>query len=175
MYIYKYMFGVPKGLIICNNGRLDEINQRIESRNVPSQPLKPAFSLRPQQSKYNFMPIVNDSLDAKVGLKQYVNYDTKTVFNPGTSAPWYGYANHINTESSLRNQFFALQDCDQAAYIPGSNSSLYVNYNVPRHNQNQNPTQNQEPQMAPFNPNECNLEQTLWQNNTRVAVKNIPM
>lgn len=171
------MFGVPKGLIVCNNGRLDAINQRIEARNIPSQPLKPAFSLRPQASKYNFMPIVNDSLDAKVGFKQYVNYETKNVFNPGTSAPWYGFANNVNTESSLRNQFFALQDCDQAAYIPASNSSLYVNYNA-----NPNapaPAQNQllfaEPQMTPFNPNECNLENTLWQNNTRVAVKNIPM
>ena len=56
------MFGVPNGLIICNNGRLDEINKRIEDRNIPSQPLKPAFSMRPQLSKYNYMPIVNDSL-----------------------------------------------------------------------------------------------------------------
>lgn len=171
------MFGVPNGLIVCNNGRLDEINKRIEDRNTPSQPLKPAFSLRPQLSKYNYMPIVNDSLDAKVGFKQYVNYDTKHVFNPGTSAPWYGFANNVNTESSLRNQFFALQDCEQATYIPGSNSSLYVNHNV-----NPNvpaPHQNQllfaEPQLAPFNPNECQLENTLWQNNTRVAVKNIPL
>lgn len=171
------MFGVPNGLTICNNGRLDEINKRIENRNIPSQPLKPALSLRPQLSKYNYMPIVNDSLDAKVGFKQYVNYDTKHVFNPGTSAPWYGFANNVNTESSLRNQFFALQDCDQATYVPGSNSSLYVNHNVTPNAPA--PSQNQllfaEPQLAPFNPNECNLENTLWQNNTRVAVKNIPM
>lgn len=171
------MFGVPKGISICNNGRLDEINKRIESRNIPSQPLKPAFSPRPQLSKYNYMPIVNDSLNSNVGFKQYINYDNKYVFNPGTSAPWYGFANNVNTESSLRNQYFALQSCDQASYIPGSNSSLYVNHNV-----NPNapaPANNsllfQKPELAPFNPNECNLEKTLWQNNTRVAVKNIPL
>lgn len=171
------MFGVSKSLTLCNNGRLDEINQRIESRNIPSQPLKPAFSFRPQLSKYNYMPIVNDNLDAKVGFNKYTNYDTKTVFNPGTSAPWYGFANNINTESSLRNQFFALQDCDQASYVPGTNSSLYVNYNVNPHSfpPEQNRILFHEYQFKPFNPDDCNLEQSLWQNNTRVAVKNIPM
>ena len=171
------MFGVPNGLVICNNGRLDAINKRIEERNIPSQPLKPSFSPRPQLSKYNYMPIVDDSLDAKVRFKQYVNFDTKYVFNPGTSAPWYGFANNVNTESSLRNQFFALQNCDQATYIPSSDSSLYVNKNV--NPNNPLPQQNQllfvKPEMTPFNPNDCNLENTLWQNNTRVAVKNIPM
>lgn len=171
------MFGVPKNLIICNNGRLDEINQRIEARNIPSQPLKPNFSFRPQLSKYNYMPIVNDSLDSTTKLKQYTNYETKNIFNPGTSAPWYGFANNINTESTLRNQFFALQQSNQAVYVPGSNSSLYTNYNV-----NPNPVtplQTQlifhEPQYSSFNPNDCDLEHTLWQNNTRVAVKNMPL
>ena len=36
-----------------------------------------------------------------------------------------GFANSINTESSLRNQFFAPQSCDQAKYIPSTNVDMF--------------------------------------------------
>lgn len=173
------MFGVAKNLMICNNGRLDEINHRIEQRNIPSEPLRPAFSSRPQMTKYNYMQIVNDSVVSQTPFKQYTNFDTKTVFNPGTdTAPWYGYANNVNNESELRNQYFALQSCDQGKYIPDSRSSLYVNHNVNPNTPYTKPQHHllfDRPQLAPFNPNECNLENSLWQNSTREAVKNIQM
>ena len=45
-------------------------------------------------------------------------------FQVALQAPWYGFTANINAESSLRNQFFALQDCDQGKYIPSTTSDL---------------------------------------------------
>ena len=45
-------------------------------------------------------------------------FNPANTFNPGTAnAPWSGFSTNINTESQLRNQFFALQRNDQAEYI----------------------------------------------------------
>lgn len=52
------------------------------------------------------------------------------------NAPWSGFASNINVESTLRNQFFALQKCDQSQYVPSSNSDLYNTY-IPSHENQQ--------------------------------------
>jgi hypothetical protein len=43
-----------------------------------------------------------------------------------TNGPVSGYINNVNVESTLRNQFFALQKgADQNEYVPSKNSELY--------------------------------------------------
>ena len=50
------------------------------------------------------------------------------MFYPGTRKPHFcGFAQNVDLESSLRNQFFALQKADQAKYVPNSNSNMYEN------------------------------------------------
>jgi hypothetical protein len=163
------MYGVVDGVYICNQERTVELDQRISSRNIPSTPLKPQMSFRPALTKYSVLPIVNNSNNATVPFKQYDNYDQHLVFNPGTSAPWYGFANNINLESALRNQYFALQDCDKAGYIPSSKSDLYVENIPPSSIHEVNPHQllfNKE-QFSPTNPNTHNLGKKLWHNHTK--------
>ena len=41
------MYGVIDGLYYCNLNRASELNERISSRNVPSNPLQAQFSGRP--------------------------------------------------------------------------------------------------------------------------------
>ena len=41
------MFGVINGLYTCNHERVDEINNRISDRNLPSNSLQPQYSIRP--------------------------------------------------------------------------------------------------------------------------------
>ena len=171
------MFGLVNGYLLCDNGRLQQINNGILERNIPSQPLKPSFSPRPQLSKYNLMPVVNDSVSNREPFKQYNKFDVSTTFNPGTSAPWYGFANNINTETLLRNQYFALQDCDQADYVPGTHSSLYNNYNLDINKMNQPLSNNnllfKSEEFHKFNADPCQLEKTLWNNHTKVEVRNL--
>ena len=120
------MYGVVDGAYTCNLERSNQLNERISSRNVPSRPLEPAFSSRPVSTKYAILPIVDRRPEANVALNNYPQYNLENVFNPGTAqAPWNGFASNINTESSLRNQFFALQKANQAYFVPSENSSLY--------------------------------------------------
>jgi len=53
------MFGVINGLYTCNHERVDEINNRISDRNLPSNSLQPQYSIRPVPTKYGYMPILD--------------------------------------------------------------------------------------------------------------------
>ena len=111
----------------CDPTGLSLINQRLAARNVPSAPLRPSYSIRPVPTKYQVMGMEQEAKPPAIKMHAYQNYSTSTIFNPGTAqAPWGGFARSIDTESTLRNQFFALQACPQETFIPGTNSSLYT-------------------------------------------------
>ena len=46
------LYGVPDGLLIGQQSRVDEINERIGSRQFSDQPLAPNFDPRPVMTKY---------------------------------------------------------------------------------------------------------------------------
>jgi hypothetical protein len=104
-------------------------NERIYQRNIPSAPLQPYMNVRPLNSKYTKLPIVEPRvLKHSVPLAQYPTYSPVAVFNPGdATAPFSGYAAAVNVESELKGQIYALQKCSQATYVPRSNSDLYEN------------------------------------------------
>ena len=166
------MYGVVNGVMICQQERTDELNNRLSGRNFPSEPLQPEFSLRPVSTKYSLLPIVDQRVKPKVPLKSYPVYNTKQIFNPGTAhAPWSGFAVNVNTESKLRNQFFALQNCEQAEFVPSSNSSLFVPFKPAATNQTQPfPDLFDKPDFEPFNPNTLNLGGKILHNSTRVQL-----
>ena len=166
------MYGVVNGVYFCNNDRDTELNRRLMERNIPSAPLQPQFSQRPVSTKYALLPIVDRRPKAKVGLENYTNFTVNKVFNPGnTQSPWQGFARKIDTESSLRNQFFALQKCEQSNWVPASNSDLYKVDAVGRQEKQTFPLLFKEEKFAPFNPNTCNLGKDLFNNSVRVQLK----
>lgn len=166
------MYGVVEGLYTCNHGRVDEVNTRIADRNIPSKGLQPQYSIRPTSTKYGYMPILDQYKKATIPLQSFTPYSTTTVFNPGNAkAPWSGFSNNINTESQLRNQFFALQKCEQSVYVPSSTSDLYqtrVDYTPQKQT---HPLLFDKPDLAPFNPNIHNLGTSLFNNHTRYQLK----
>lgn len=102
-------------------------NIRIYERNIPSAPLQPYLDVRPVNTKYSYLPIVDPRKKLHVPMNQLPTYNQQTVFNPGQpQGPWSGFATEVNTESILRNQVFALQKCSQAAYVPNTNSDMYT-------------------------------------------------
>lgn len=106
----------------------DNVNVKLYNRNVPSDFLETQLSARPLSTKYNLNPSKNqDYKDNKI----YKNFDIKHTFNPGTQGPWSGFAKHVNDESILKNQIFALQRSSQSVWIPSSNSDLYENHLPP--------------------------------------------
>ena len=66
-----------------------DTNQRIYSRNIPSQMLQPYLDVRPTMSKYSYFPIVEPRAKINVPLQQMPIYNIHNVFNPGnTQSPW---------------------------------------------------------------------------------------
>ena len=168
------MYGVVNGVYQCQQERTSELDNRIYDRLWPSAPLQPQYSMRPVSTKYALMPIVDQRVKPTVPLHKFPTYNTKQVFNPGTAqAPWSGFSTNINTESRLRNQFFALQRCEQAEFVPSSTSELFVPY-APRMTTNQKqpfPDLFQKPEFEPFNPNPLDLGGKILNNSTRVQLQ----
>lgn len=112
--------------MIKKSDQCNHISERIYERNIPSATLQPSFSIRPVQTKYTLFPVDSKHLPSDVPIIKEPIYNVETVFNPGTAqAPWSGFATKINTESKLRNQYFALQRSEQSVYVPSSTSDLY--------------------------------------------------
>ena len=114
------------GFYQCNQERVDELNNRIYSRNLPSQPLQPNFGIQPVSTKYARLPILDRRAPSKTDITPIATFDVVNNFNPGNAVgPWSGFSSKIDDESTLRSQFFALQSSDQSVYIPSTNSDLY--------------------------------------------------
>ena len=108
----------------------NNMNSRIYERNIPSSFLEPSFSTRPSYSKHEILPIVkssnNPTPSSPIKNSSYPIYNIQSTFNPGSRAPWSGYATNVDTESMLRNQiYFYQKNNDEHAWVPNSNSDLY--------------------------------------------------
>lgn len=155
----------------------NNINKQIYDRNVPSQKLENNFSSRPVQMRYNKMPLLDNRETPKVSMETHPIYNSEQIFFPGTRRPHFsGFATNVDEESLLRNQYFALQKCDRAQYIPDSTSDMYI-HNIAHRNTNydvQNQVLFQTPQFNDFNPNISNrIGSELFNNSTRVQLKNL--
>lgn len=155
----------------------NDINHKIYDRNVPSQMLQPYLNVRPVSTKYSIMPIVDPRVKPTVPMQQQPTYNTNNVFNPGnTQSPWSGYSSSVNTESELRNQIYALQKCSQATFVPQSSSDLYAYSFKPNESnthQQQFPGLFKTERFERFNPNPEQIGGSLFNNSTRVQIKNM--
>jgi len=134
------MIGVPNGEVwYGQNERVDELNDRFQSRQFPDNYLEPNFSPRPVPTKYSLFPSFDLRTPTKIPIKPQPTYDIERNFNPGTSAgPSSGFFNNINTETVLRNQIVPLQHgAEQGVYIPSSKSDLYINTIAPSTTRNE--------------------------------------
>ena len=94
------MFGVNDNVYFCNMDKLESINSQIRNRNIPSEPLRPEFSLRPVATQRCVLPIVDNISPSCVPLQKYDQFSVEKVFNPGTAqGPWDGFAANINIDS----------------------------------------------------------------------------
>lgn len=117
------------GVVYRQNERLDELNQRLGQRQFTDKPLQPNYNPRPVPTKYSHFPIIDRRKAAPpTPIASYLEYSSKTNFAPIIShnGPVDTYFQNIDSESVLRNQYFALQKgADQAIYVPESDSDLY--------------------------------------------------
>jgi hypothetical protein len=168
------MYGVVDGVYYNHLDRTEELSKRMYNRNIPSSALQPNFSIRPVATKYDIMPVFDRRQQPTVAIKQQPTYNVQNIFNPGTAqAPWSGYSTNVNDESTLRNQFFALQKSAQSVYIPPSTSDMYVDkvfsgstiLNQPF------PDLFIKPDLETFNPNSYGIAGNTFSNHTRQQIK----
>ena len=113
-------------VLICNDERVEELNERILARMYPDRTLDTQFQFRSQPTRYVYLPTV-DKNQCIVSEKQ-PPYSVKQIFNPGTrNGPWSGFVDNVDNESILRNQLVPLQNNDHLTYIPKDTSDLYTN------------------------------------------------
>ena len=170
------LYGVIDGVYFCGDNQVEDLNERIYSRNVPSGSIRPSqIHTRAVSTKYAVMPILDQRQKATVPLNKYPTFNGASTFTPGVerNGPWSGFATNVNVESTLRNQFFALQNCEQSNYVPGSNSDLYTVTVSGRNVAQPFPELFDKPNFEPFNPNTCNIGKNIFDNCTRQQVKNL--
>ena len=160
------------------NQRTEELNTRITQRNIPSQKLQSTFSIRPVSTKYASMPLIDRREISTVPIQKLQPYSVEKTFNPGNShGPWDGFANNVNVESRLRNQFFALQrGAGQGVYIPSKNSDMYESKIKPIMDNTIHqsfPYLFEKPSFEPFHPCPENMGLNMFDNCTRQQVKEI--
>lgn len=154
--------------------RTQQLNDRVYERSLPSQELRPAIGFRSVNTKYSLLPIVDRKKEATVQLKSYPTFNQDTTFTPGnTKSPFAGFANNVNTESLLRNQYFAVQKADQAQYVPDSSSELYNEMEPINGDPQENDLMFREEPFNQFNPNTLNLGKEQLNNFTRQQLRNL--
>ena len=165
------------GVLIGQNERVEELNRRVIDRISTDGILQPNFDPRPVSTKYSLFPIIDRRKTPKEPIFKTPQYEPNNKFYSNLEkGPVDGFLSNVNLESSLRNQFFALQKADQAVYVPPSNSDLYEN-NINFVTNNNNLDQHllfQEQQFNDFNPNISPIiGNEVFYNSTRVQLKNL--
>lgn len=176
LYSNEKINGLPEYLYYGQNERVNELNDRIQSRQFADSPLQPNFDPRPVPTKYAHFPIINRRKPMNEPAIPYLDYNIIN-FNPGTErAPPSGFFNNVDTETILRNQTFAMQNgADQSVYVPSSNSDMYKVEIVSRPSQQPHPdlfikqqfTGEQHPNLAG-----ANIGQDRLFNHTRTQLRN---
>jgi hypothetical protein len=171
------MENVINGAYFCHQNRTTELSNKMYKRNVPNTPLQMNYDPRPVETRFVRMPIIDCHLPSNTPCERRPIYNTRFMFaGSSQTLPFNGFQSQIDTESTLKNINFPLQDCPQSKFIPHSLSDLYnTTYLTPAIEKTKMTNEllfNQE-QFAPFNPNTCNIGENTFHNNTRIQLKNI--
>jgi hypothetical protein len=117
--------GLVPGILYGQNARVDELNDRAIERIKADVPLHQNIDVRAVPTKYARFPVIDRITMPKVGLTQPSDYSVSSFAPTQSRGPVDGFLSQVNTESELRNQYFAIQSAPQAAFIPDSKSDLY--------------------------------------------------
>ena len=169
------MKGVVNGVYYCQQGRTQQLSDRMYARNTTNAPIKMSYSIRPTQTRYVHLPMLDVRKEATVPCQQKPVYNTETMFTPANSLPFNGFQANVDTETKLRDTIFPLQACPQAYYVPSTHSDMYNSSYLTggREVQMTNKLLFTQERFAPFNPNVCDTGYQLFNKHTRVQTKDL--
>jgi hypothetical protein len=175
--VHQPIHGLVPGILYGQNERVDELNTRILDRVRPDAILAPNFDVRPVPTKYSRFPVIDRLTMPNVGIRAEPDYSVDRFAPTQSRGPVSGFFTHVDDESGLRNQFFAIQSAPQAAYIPDSKSDLYqvaMAPNMSRQEQQPYPKLFDQYQMnvlAPTRNADPKIGSQMFGNNTRVQLR----
>ena len=123
---FNKMFGVQReDYAIEDIQRIDELNNRISSRQFSDKPLRPTFQPHGVvASRKAIFPLLDHRRQPTVAIQPVDTHHPSSNFNPGTAAyPFSSYLANFEDDVSLRRPMIRKQ-C-QDVYIPHSSSDLY--------------------------------------------------
>lgn len=171
------LYGVQQGIIYGQNERVDELNERLYSRNIPDISLAPNFDPRPVPTKYALFPLINRRKESNVRINPMVNHNVDINFNPSNRVgPPQGYIVNVDVETMLRNQGIALQHgADDNVYVPSSNSDLYKVFVPSKPSVQPHPELFNKQTYQTYNANNVhkNIGNSRFFNHTRTQLRNI--
>ena len=158
----------------CYEGSRKQINRENYYRNLPSNDLQMVFSPRGVQTRHVKMPIVDCRKPSKYAIKKEPMYEPQKMFNPSNVAPYAGYANNVDEESSLYNIVFPTQPGIQSKWVPNSDSDMYKDkISNSRPVEMNHPGLFRREQFLPRNSDPCNLGYKVFNNHTKYEVKGL--
>ena len=120
------LYGLAQGLMHGQHSRVDEINQRTVERQFADKPMKPCLDLRSLPTKYAIFPLIDRRTPSKEPVNKYLDHSASNFCPNISKGPADGFMRNVETETALRNQYFALQrGADQHIYVPSTTSDLY--------------------------------------------------
>jgi len=170
------MNGVIRGVYVCNQQRLDEINNRLYERNLTNAPVKMQYDIRAVPTRYVHMPTIDQHQETSVMCEKKPIYNTKTMFTPASSLPFNGYQENIDVETCLHNTIAPIQACPQSKFIPDSSSDLYNSQYLVKKDKKDYITNQllfHSQTFDAFNPNTCDVGHKLFHNATRTQIRNL--
>ena len=115
------LHGVFYGLNMHTHNQEQEINKKSYAHQVLQQPVEYKYNPVPQGTRCTKFPCyINNNNN------HLLSQNTNLAFVPNAKQGTFnGYMSHIDDETILRNQTFALQKSDKSVYVPDSTSDLY--------------------------------------------------
>lgn len=129
------------------------------------EPVSDCIPFRPTATKYTKMLVLDADTKRETS-------DINIKHNKSKQ-----YQNYIDTESNLRNQFFALQNNIKSKWIPSSNSDLYSlnieEQNIDIKEKQPYPRLFHKEIFSAFDTNPHKLGHNIWNNYTQLQVKEL--
>ena len=99
------LYGVPQGVYYGQNERVDELNDRLQSRQFPDRPLAPNFSSRPIMTKYSRFPVMDRRAPAETPIQSVEPHSTQSNFSSPTKTD-----RIQSTENADAREFFVSKE-----------------------------------------------------------------
>ena len=111
----------------CQMERTTELSNRMYDRNIPSHQMGMAYFARPVDTYATVMPVLDCHKKSTVEKASFPIYNQRLIFNPGSGAPYNGFASNVDF---LIDSSKSGETLDAVSYIQFLSSRLYFMYHL---------------------------------------------